>query len=107
MLEIIVIIAVVKAFGKLAEEKGLNKTLWSFIGAASYYGPILLMSFVILPALIMNGTFSVNDETTAILLSVVINLATGIICCLVAYQILKNQKNNTNEVNDDILDHGI
>lgn len=41
MLEILVIIAVVKAFGKKAEEKNLNKTMWKWIGGLSYYVPIL------------------------------------------------------------------
>ena len=107
MLEIIVIIAVVKAFAKLAEEKKLNKNLWGFIGAASYYLPILLMSFMILPALVVSGVIPFTDETSFMVLSVFVNLLTGILCCLIAYQVLKNKKINPETTDLDILDQDL
>jgi len=85
----------------------MNKTLWGIIGAASYYIPILLMSFVILPMLITNGTITITDETSITFLAIGLNLAVGIICCSIAYQILKNMKPNVDESVVDILDHNM
>ncbi|MEM0998189.1 MAG: hypothetical protein AAGN35_13960 [Bacteroidota bacterium] len=89
MIEIIVIIFVVRAFTGLAGRKNLNKIVWGFIGALSYYIPVLLMGFVILPPLIESGTFGYGYG--AIILSVVLSIAVGAITCVIAYQVLKNQ----------------
>ena len=104
MLEIIIIIGVVSAFRKQAEKKNLNKTIWAIIGAASYYVPILLMSFFILPALVINGVVPVTSEDSLTVISIVTNLITGITCCFIAYQILKNQRTKINESEQNILD---
>jgi len=107
MIEIIIIIAVVKAFAGLAEEKNLNKTLWGFIGAASYYIPILLMSFVILPALVVNGIITVESETSITIMAVIANIIAGVLCCLIAYSILKNKTPYVDESMEDILDQEV
>ncbi len=104
MLEIILIVAVAKAFVRKAEEKGLHRNLWGLIGVASYYSPILLMSFVVMPYLISTGMLSVNDHADYFFYSILLNLGFGGLGCLIAFQILNNQKINIDEPNTDILD---
>lgn len=103
MIEIFIIIAVVKMFTKLAEKKGLSKGLWGFIGAASYYVPILLFSFVIAPALVENGTLDFSTEMSARITLVLMNIAIGVLCCVIAYQVLKSQPVKTLE-SSEIID---
>lgn len=104
MIEILVVIAVVRAFVRKAEEKKLNKTLWGFIGAASYYIPVLLTGLIVLPLLVVNGIISVGSETQFLIMSVFINILIGVLCCFVAYQILKNKEVQTKPINTEILD---
>jgi len=104
MLEIIIIVAVVKAFTKKAKEKNFNKVLWGFIGAGSYYIPILIMSFVVFPYLIDNAVFNFSSQTQFLIISILINLALGISCCFIIYQVLKNAKANLAESDSNILD---
>lgn len=104
MIEIIVMIAVVRAFIRLAKQKGLNKTRWGIIGALSYYGPILICSIFILPVLFQMGILPA--DTTAFLgISVVINLILGVACCFAAYQYLKRLNTEPATTDNDILDH--
>jgi hypothetical protein len=107
MLEILVIIAVVKAFTRKAVEKNLSRGLWGFIGAASYYGPILINSFFILPYLIGNGIIDLGNEGGLQLKAIGINLVVGITCCFLAYQFLKNAKAAPDIVDSEILDSNL
>mgnify|MGYP006928161606 CR=1 FL=1 len=107
MLEILVIIAVVKAFTRKAGEKNLNKTLWGIIGAASYYVPILLASLVVLPYLVGNGYMDYDDTTSMKFKLIAINLVVGIACCFLAYQVLKNTKAIPDTVDSDIIDSNL
>ncbi|MEM7162638.1 MAG: hypothetical protein AAF487_09400 [Bacteroidota bacterium] len=104
MLEIIIIIAVVKTFVKKAKEKNFNHVLWGFIGAGSYYIPILLMSFVVLPFLISSGNLSFPSESNFLYTSIAINLVVGISCCFMMYQLLKNSKARVQDTDAEILD---
>ena len=89
MLEILIIIAVVKGFCSVAEGKGRSKGLWGTIGALSYYVPILLMSFLVLPALVAAGALPFVTQDNVFFVAILINLGTGILCCLVAYMVLR------------------
>ncbi len=104
MLEILIIIAVVKAFVKEAKAKNFNKTLWGIIGATSYYIPIFLMSFIVFPFLVTDGYVPITSENQYLLISILVNLVVGVSCCFVAYQILKKSKPNINEADLEILD---
>lgn len=104
MIEILVIIAVVKAFGKKAEEKNLNSSTWKWIGGLSYYVPILLMSFIVLPFLAEQGIIQVYSESEAIFMSLMINLVTGILCCVAAYSFLSSLPVNVEPTSSDLLD---
>lgn len=103
MLEIILIIAVVKAFRSVAKEKGLNSGFWAFIGAASYYGPVLIMSFVGTPMLYANGVLTATSEGQVMFTAVILNLIAGVLCCFFAYQYLKSLESEKERYND-ILD---
>jgi len=94
-------------FAKLAAEKNLNKNVWGFIGAASYYIPVLLMGFVIFPALISQGIINISTEGQYMGVSIVVNLLTGVLCCMIAYQVLKYQKDGLPENDGSILDQNI
>jgi hypothetical protein len=88
---------------RTAESKGLNKGLWGFIGAASYYGPLLLFGYGIAPILIENGTLEFDSLQSAQISLVAMNIAVGITCCVIAYQILKNQPVQEVE-NEEVID---
>ena len=105
MLEILIIIAVVKAFKKKAQEKNLNQTIWGIFGALSYYLPILLMTFLIFPFLVGNRIIPVSTETEYMIYSFIVNIATGVACCFGLYQVLKNTKSES--ANVDILDNDL
>lgn len=106
MIEILIMIAVVKAFAKRAKEKNFNKTLWGFIGAASYYVPVLLMGLWIFPNMVLNGSVQISSEGAYMVMSIVINLITGVICCGIAYSVVCNLKPNVKVIKEDerILD---
>ena len=104
MIEILVIIAVVKAFKAMAELKGLNKSLWAWIGGLSYYIPVLLFGFLILPLLFENGIIKVESEIGATFLAVFLNLIVGIVCCGGAYLYLKSRPSVTANSDLNIID---
>jgi len=106
MLEILIMIAVVKAFVKQAKDKNLNKNLWGFIGAASYYIPVLVMGLLILPQLVLNGFIDVASEGSYMVMAVIVNLFTGAFCCMIAYGVLYNMKPHVEVIKTDdaILD---
>jgi hypothetical protein len=87
MIEIFVMIGVIGWFARTAKIKGLNSVLWGFIGALSYYGPLLIFGRLIYPAMI-KGSVTYDNQTTYIILGVVLNMAIGIACCVVARKIL-------------------
>ncbi|MEL7500305.1 MAG: hypothetical protein AAFN77_22100 [Planctomycetota bacterium] len=93
MLEIIIIIAVVRGFSSVAEKKGRSKVLWGFIGALSYYVPILLMSFLILPIMMDAGMLPFITLDNAFFIGILINLASGVACCFAAYLVLRGLSN--------------
>jgi len=107
MIEILIMIGVVRAFVNRAKEKNFNKTIWGIIGAASYYVPVLLMGLVILPKLVNNGFIDVTSEGSYMVMALVVNLVTGVVCCMIAYGILYNMKPHVEESDDLILDDGI
>ena len=104
MVEILVIIAVVKAFRAMAELKGLNRALWAWIGGLSYYIPVLIFGFIILPILFEKGIIPVRSVTGATILGVLLNLIVGIICCGSTYIFLKSKPNATSNSDLDIID---
>lgn len=106
MLEILLIIWVVKRFKQIAENKGYTRWVWGLIGALSYYVPIILMSFLILPAMITNGIvdFSNYSEIELKLLIILINLVTGVLCCMLTYHFMSKLPDKTNTATADLLD---
>lgn len=90
MLEILIMIGVVQKFAEVANSNGRNKYIWGTIGAVSYYGPVLLMSIVILPSLCRAGYLPFVTEDNVFVVSILANLASGILCCYLAYLLLKS-----------------
>ena len=105
MLEIIIIIGVVKTFCSVAENKGRSKVAWGFVGALSYYVPILLMSFFLLPLMVDAGLLPIVTQDNYFLVNLFSNLAAGVICCVVAYLILKSLP-DANARNAAVVNHG-
>ncbi len=93
MLEILIIIAVVKVFSATAVDKARSKFLWGAIGALSYYVPLLLMSFFLLPLLVNSGVLPFVTRENYFVVGIVFNLITGVACCMIAFLILKNLPN--------------
>jgi len=104
MLEILIIILVVRAFVRVAKEKKLSPGLWGFIGAASYYIPILLLSFVIFPYLVEAGFYSPKSEAEVYIVVILSNIIVGILCCFIAYRILKGQPSRAKMADDNVID---
>ena len=105
MLEIIIMIGVVRMFVNKAKEKNLPHVLWGIIGAASYYVPIILTSFVIMPALVQNDTIVFTSESQVYVTLLLTNLAVGVSCCIIAYQVLKRLDSGNEE--STILDENV
>ena len=89
MIEILIVIAVVKAFCSLAESKGRSKVFWGIVGAFSYYGTVLLMSLFILPVLVESGILGFINQGNAFGYALAFNLGAGIFVCAFAYCLLK------------------
>jgi hypothetical protein len=104
MLEIIIMIMVVRMFANTAKDKKLNGILWGFIGAASFYVPVIINSIFILPELVYAGIIPANSELQLKFTFILINIIVGALCCTLAYQILKRQKSN-DQGQDQLLDN--
>jgi len=91
MVEIIVMIGVIGWFARTAKSKGKNGLLWGFIGAISYYGPVLVFGRVIYPG-IVKGSVTYDNQVGYIIVGVLLNLAIGIGCCYLARKILLSKE---------------
>jgi hypothetical protein len=87
MIELFIMIGVIGWFARTAKSKGKSGVLWGFIGAISYYGPVLLFGRVIFPKLV-EGSVTYNNQFAYMVLGLVLNLAIGIGCCLLARKML-------------------
>jgi hypothetical protein len=94
MLEIIIMIGVIGWFARTAKSKGKNGILWGFIGAISYYGPVLVFGRGIYPELV-RGSVTYDNQVGFIILGVVLNVAVGIGCCFLARKILLSMKGDS------------
>lgn len=103
MLEILIMIAVVRAFYRTAQTKKLNGYVWGTVGALSFYIPVLIMGLIIFPSLVQNGSITIHSYGQAVFTGVILNAIAGIIGCLTAWNILKRQQ-VAEEYNDEILD---
>ncbi len=98
MIEIIVMIGVIGWFARTAKGKGKNWLLWGFIGAISYYGPVLVFGRVIYPE-IVKGNVTYDNQATYMIVGLLLNLAIGIGCCFLARKILLSKEgDNTPQV---------
>jgi hypothetical protein len=91
MIEIIIMIGVIGWFARTAKSKGKNGFLWGFIGAISYFGPVLVFGKLIFPE-IVKGSVTYDNQFGYMALGTVLNLAIGIGCCLFARKILLSQE---------------
>jgi len=91
MLEIIALIAVVRAFYRTAINKRLNGVVWGFIGLFSYLIPVLFVWLYLMPTLVKNGSLNIHSEAQLMLYGIVFNLLAGIAGCLIAWNTLKRQ----------------
>ncbi|MCA8907476.1 MAG: hypothetical protein KDA64_06245 [Rhodospirillaceae bacterium] len=86
MLQIGITIAVVIWFFVSAQKLDRNRLVWAIVGAVSYYVPSVIFGRFIFPALI--GTVELDDLGGYLILGVVLSVATGLACCLIARGIL-------------------
>jgi hypothetical protein len=102
MIELLIVIAVVKIFAKTATSKNRNKFMWGAIGAVSYYGPVAITGFVILPEMVASGQATFNNQFQVIGLLILVGAA----CCAIAYAVLK-QLPKLASLSDDVIDQGL
>jgi len=91
MIEIIVIVGVIVWFARAAMANDKNGFLWGFIGAISYYGPILLVGRLIYP-MIIKGRITHDNMVTHMIVGTLLNIIVGIGCCWLAYKLLLSRK---------------
>ena len=87
MIEIFIMIGVISWFARTAKSKGKSGVLWGFIGAISYYGPVLVFGRLIFPE-IVSGRVTYDNQFSYMAVGLVLNLAIGIACCLFARKML-------------------
>jgi hypothetical protein len=102
MLEIIVMIGVIGWFARKAKEEGENAVLWGFIGAISYYGPVLIFGRLVYPAII-RGSITYDNQMGYIVLGVILTLAIGIGCCFLASKMLLSLDENTIDNSNSVI----
>ena len=87
MLEIFIMLGVIGWFSRTAKSEGKSGLLWGFIGAISYYGPVIIFGRFIYPALV-KGSVTYENQGTYMIVGILLNLAIGIGCCFLARNIL-------------------
>lgn len=98
MLEIIILSFVIWVFSKKAKTKRLSGILWGIIGTLSYYVPLVLVSFYVVPHVVTDhsGIGPVSRST-------LFSLAGGIIGSAIAWFFLRAQPDGkTSQI--DVLD---
>jgi hypothetical protein len=90
MLEIIIMIGVIGWFYRTARQIGRNGFAWGAMGALSYYGPVLICSWLVFPAF-LRPYLTYSNQTELQLLDVVLSVLVGIGCCVALRQILNAQ----------------
>ncbi len=103
VIEILVVLAVVKAFRAMAAVKGLNKALWGWIGGLSYYVPILCFGIIIFPFLLEKDLFPLESKAMVGSFSI-LNLLVGVSSCGGTYLYLKSKPNTKSKNELDIID---
>lgn len=99
----IVLIIIVIAFVNNASRLGLNKVLWGFIGAASYFGTQLLVSLIAALILGLEETTYLDRETELSL--TFLSIIAGGVAAYIAYQRMPHYANKNGEIDiEDLLD---
>jgi hypothetical protein len=80
-------IGVIGWFARTAKVKGQGGFLWGFIGAISYYGPVLIFGRVLYPE-IVKGSVTYDNQGSYMIVGILLNLTIGIGCCFLARKIL-------------------
>jgi hypothetical protein len=92
MIELIIMAGVVYWYFQAARRNGRNGWLWGFVGALSYYMPMLLVAIVIAPAIIFSlAPMGPGDEGFYSFLSVAIGVVTGVTCCVLLKRAMERQ----------------
>jgi hypothetical protein len=102
MIELFIMVGVISWFATTAKAKGKNAVLWGIIGAISYYGPILLLGFVIFPLLVA-GRLSLDNQSSYRVVGTILNLVVGIGCCFLARLILLSMKSSIPDLSNHPL----
>ena len=103
VIEILVILAVVRAFRAMAVLKGLNSLLWAWIGGLSYYLPMLLFGLLIFPYLLEQDFAFIDSELIVNSFSI-LNIIVGITCSGATYLYLNSKPNESIKSELDIID---
>ncbi len=98
MLEIIFLTFVIWVFSKKAKTKRLSGMLWGIIGTLSYYVPLVLVSFYVVPHVVTD-----HSGIGPVSLSTLLSLAGGILGSAIAYLIMRAQPDGT-PAHPDVLD---
>ncbi|MER2541309.1 MAG: hypothetical protein ABTQ26_18880 [Azonexus sp.] len=102
MLEILIMAGVIGWFARTAKSQGRSGGLWGFIGAISFYGPVLFFGWLIYPALI-TGHITYYNQTQFLIFGVLLNIAVGVAGCLLARKFLLSNVNT--KVSGDVRTH--
>ncbi len=87
MLEVIVMMGVIAWFSRTAKRMGRSGFLWGFIGATSYYVPVLVFGRAVYPELVRSEIGS-DNVVQYMLLGMILTLAVGIGSCFLARLVL-------------------
>ena len=86
MLELIIMIGVIGWFYRTAKNYGKNGVSWGVIGAISYYIPVLIMSFFIVPSILIG----IHGFLPRFVIDILLSVGAGIGCCYLARTVLVN-----------------
>jgi hypothetical protein len=92
MLEIFIMIGVIAWFARTASSLGKSGFLWGFIGAISYYGPVVVFGRFIYPEMV-RGVVTYENQGLLTVGGVALSVAVGAGCCFIARQILLAAEN--------------
>jgi len=94
MLELIIMTGVIAWFARTAKSKERSGALWGFIGAVSYYVPVLIIGRVVYPELV-KGQIRSDNVIQYMVLGLVLTIGVGIASCLLARIVLLSKGGTT------------
>ena len=101
MLGIALLIGIGSVFYRFADKNNLNKILWMILGVASYF----IAQFIAGLVIGLTNPSLLQETITVVVISLITGLIGAVITWFIMQNVAKNKKNNSIDINDELLDN--